>query len=77
MAAWWLGVEHVLGVTNEQLAGCRPSDVVVAEFLPLIDRVYYAYIHHRWDNRANGWLGSENKKRMMRLGIVIKITKAA
>jgi len=38
MAALSPDAEQVLGAANEQLAGCGPSDVVLAEFLPPIDR---------------------------------------
>jgi DNA polymerase III alpha subunit (gram-positive type) len=29
--------ERIVGVTNEQLAGCRPIEAVLAEFLALLD----------------------------------------
>lgn len=28
--------EHILGVTNEQLAACRPSEIVLEEFLEFL-----------------------------------------
>lgn len=57
MAALSLDAEQVLGAAKEQLTGCGLSDVVVVEFLPAMGRVSDAYIHRRWGNRANGWLG--------------------
>jgi DNA polymerase III alpha subunit (gram-positive type) len=29
--------EHIVGVTNEQLAGCRPSELVLGVFLAFLD----------------------------------------
>lgn len=30
--------QHITGVTNEQLSGCRPSKVVLEEFVGFLDR---------------------------------------
>lgn len=31
--------QRIVGVTNEQLAGCRPSDVVLEDFLAFFDYI--------------------------------------
>lgn len=43
LAAMTPDAERIVGVSNEQLAGCRPSKVVLEEFLAFIGR--HADIH--------------------------------
>ena len=37
--------EHIVGVTNEQLAYCRPTDAVLADFLGFVERCTFQPCH--------------------------------
>lgn len=39
VAALSQDAQRIVGVTNEQLAGCRPSDVVLEDFLAFFDHI--------------------------------------
>ena len=35
--------ERIVGVTSEQLVGCRPSEIVMEEFLASVERQHYPH----------------------------------